>query len=405
MDNTVPMPLGDVAPTRAAGRATTGPLAGPAAAQPLAVSFTASGSEYFRIWIVNLGLTLITLGLYYPWAKVRKLRYFHLNTQVAGHAFDFHGQPRRMLRGYLLMALLLGLYTLAGEASALAAAVALGAIAVLLPALFRASQQFRMANTSWRGLRFGFTGGLRGAYVAFAPAVVPLLVLMLASPGVDAEGRAIGGSGILAGVSMLAVVLVAPWSWWLLKRYQHGHYALGRRRTTMSAGLGSFYGVSLQLLGIVLVVGLLASGAMFAGLRTVAQASPRGVPTGGALVVTLLVVLAAYAIFFCVVRTFAMSRMQNLVWSSTAAAPLLRFESRLRFLPLAGLTLKNLLLTALTLGLYWPFAAVATARMRLEAVSVHMPRGADHFVASAGGGTQDAAGEAAGDLFGIDVGL
>ena len=40
------------------------------------LGFTASGSEYFRIWIVNLLLTLGTLGLYYPWARVRKLRYF-----------------------------------------------------------------------------------------------------------------------------------------------------------------------------------------------------------------------------------------------------------------------------------------------------------------------------------------
>ncbi len=37
----------------------------------MAIRFTASGSEYFRIWIVNLLLTVLTLSLYYPWAKVR----------------------------------------------------------------------------------------------------------------------------------------------------------------------------------------------------------------------------------------------------------------------------------------------------------------------------------------------
>jgi Bacterial protein of unknown function (DUF898) len=40
----------------------------------LDVRFTGSGSEYFRIWIVNLLLMLVTLSLYYPWAKVRRLR-------------------------------------------------------------------------------------------------------------------------------------------------------------------------------------------------------------------------------------------------------------------------------------------------------------------------------------------
>ena len=32
--------------------------------------FTGSGSEFFRIWITNLLLTICTLGLYSAWAKV-----------------------------------------------------------------------------------------------------------------------------------------------------------------------------------------------------------------------------------------------------------------------------------------------------------------------------------------------
>ncbi len=75
-------------------------------AESLPVRFTASGSEYFRIWISNLLLTLLTLGLYLPWAKVRKPRYFYGNTWVGDHAFDFHGDPKRMLRGTLLVGLM-----------------------------------------------------------------------------------------------------------------------------------------------------------------------------------------------------------------------------------------------------------------------------------------------------------
>ena len=48
----------------------------------LPIEFTSSGSEYFRIWIVNLLLMFVTFGIYYPWAKVRRLRCFHANTQV-----------------------------------------------------------------------------------------------------------------------------------------------------------------------------------------------------------------------------------------------------------------------------------------------------------------------------------
>ncbi|MFT6387486.1 MAG: hypothetical protein ACJAUP_000857 [Cellvibrionaceae bacterium] len=39
--------------------------------------FEGKGFEYFKIWMVNILLTIVTLGLYYPWAKVRHLRYFY----------------------------------------------------------------------------------------------------------------------------------------------------------------------------------------------------------------------------------------------------------------------------------------------------------------------------------------
>jgi len=43
---------------------------------PLALRFTGRGTEYFGIWIVNLLLTIITLGIYSAGAKVRRLQYF-----------------------------------------------------------------------------------------------------------------------------------------------------------------------------------------------------------------------------------------------------------------------------------------------------------------------------------------
>jgi uncharacterized membrane protein YjgN (DUF898 family) len=59
--------------------------------------FRGSGAEYFRIWIVNLLLTIVTLGIYSAWAKVRRLRYFYGNTYLDGHSFEFHGRPLAIL--------------------------------------------------------------------------------------------------------------------------------------------------------------------------------------------------------------------------------------------------------------------------------------------------------------------
>ena len=55
--------------------------------------FWGSGGEYFRIWIVNVALTLATLGIYSPWAKVRNNRYIYGNTTVADGHFDYHADP------------------------------------------------------------------------------------------------------------------------------------------------------------------------------------------------------------------------------------------------------------------------------------------------------------------------
>ena len=64
----------------------------------LKFEFTGSGSEYFRIWIVNTLLTVVTLGIYSAWAKVRRLRYFYGSTQLAGSTFEYHGQGQRQQR-------------------------------------------------------------------------------------------------------------------------------------------------------------------------------------------------------------------------------------------------------------------------------------------------------------------
>jgi uncharacterized membrane protein YjgN (DUF898 family) len=55
---------------------------------PEQLRFTGSGAEYFGIWIVNLVLTIVTVGIYSAWAKVRRLQYFYRHTELAASSFD-----------------------------------------------------------------------------------------------------------------------------------------------------------------------------------------------------------------------------------------------------------------------------------------------------------------------------
>jgi len=130
----------------------------------------------------------------------------------------------------------------------------------------------------------------------------------------------------------------------------------------------------------------------------------KGPPSGAAVAGITAVILVFYGLLFSLVQPFFTARLQNLVWGHTQS-PRVRFTSGLKARALCWLTAKNLLLTVITLGLYRPFAAVHTARLRLEAVRVHAFGDVDQWLAGSAGTAGDASGDAAGDLLGVDIGL
>lgn len=400
--------MNDTTPAATAADSWATPSPAPAVHE-LPLRFVGSGSEYFRIWIVNLLLTLVTLGLYYPFAKVRRLRYFHGATEVGGAPLSFHADPWKMFRGYVLVALMLAAYTGAGQFSATAGAIAFLIVAALWPALWHSSMRFRLANTGWRGLRFRYTGTRASAYAVMA---VPLGVAMLfvlgallvqpESPPVPPSGEEVPPSAsevfaaVAPGVVMLALL---PLFFWLLKRLQHSNYALGPERTGFTAPLGPFYRLAFTA-GLVGIVVAFAIGIVSA----IVVAALRSLGIDGVLWLTVVAMVLGYLVVFALVGGYWTARLQNLAWGRTASARL-RFKSSLRARSLAGLWFRNTLLVLLTLGLYFPFAQVASARLRLEAITVVSEVDPDEFAASAAQADEAAAGDAAGDLLGLDIGL
>jgi uncharacterized membrane protein YjgN (DUF898 family) len=378
------------------------PPDGPAVvARQLAIRFTGSGSEYFRIWIVNLLLVLVTFTLYYPWAKARRLRYFHGNTLVDGTPLAFHGNPRTMFRGYLLVGVLFVLYSMAGQFSVTAGLLALVLVAAIAPALLRASMRFRLANTSWRGMRFVFSGSTGDAYRALLPLFVTAVLFVFAVHWAAQFGKVpVWLVSLMVGVSLLTVAML-PWLLWRLKRYQHVNYGLASLQTGFKATIGGFYALVFKTMAwsVLVVLTAIVAGIGLAWLS-------RGGSIDVLLQMTfmsmlpLLVVLCAYV----VAKTSFTAGLQNLVWTKTGNRSM-RFISQVRFSRLFLLTCKNWLLMLLTLGLYWPFAAVATTRMRLEAVSIKTRQNPASLVSLLQASDVDASGDAAGDLLDIDIGL
>lgn len=118
--------------------------------------FSGNARDYFRIWIVNLLLTTLTLGIYSAWAKVRRRRYIYGHTALRSRRFDFHANPVAILRGRIIAVLLL-LMVLATQVYQPVFTPFAGTLAaVIIPWLIVRSRMFNMRYTSYSNIRFGF---------------------------------------------------------------------------------------------------------------------------------------------------------------------------------------------------------------------------------------------------------
>lgn len=380
------------------------------------VQFTGDGSSYFGIWIVNLLLTIVTLGLYSPWAKVRRLRYFYRNTLVDGSPFEFHGSPIAILKGRILGLLLLVAYSQSAKFSVFLWGAVVILLLVAAPWMAWKSLRFRLINTSYRGVRFGFDGSLAQSYSAFAPVIV--MFLLPAFFGIFLSLHARNGPPSPGVVFLFLPILLIetalfPWLYLRIKRYQHAHAQFGASSFAFSGTVPDAYGLALMVLGIGLLaaiagvvmgflagflLGMVASSTsltalLLAGASASAGANKVFAIFGGSLV-GYLILLSVFPL--------ASALTQNFVWGRTSLESE-SFVSEVDPFVLWGIQAVNVVLLIVTLGLYWPYAVVRTTRYRLSCVGW---RGDSTAIA---GRPKDVAvgatGEEAMEMFGFDLAL
>lgn len=133
--------------------------------QSYRLEFFGKGSDYFAIMIVNWLLTLITLGLYYPWARAKRLRYVYGQTSLNNERFHFAGTGEEMFRGFIkiilfYIAILVSFMLLLAliKSPELAGLFLYLAIFAIIPFAIHGSFRYRMSRTSYRGIRFGYRG-------------------------------------------------------------------------------------------------------------------------------------------------------------------------------------------------------------------------------------------------------
>ncbi len=335
--------------------------------------FTGSGREYFKIWIVNLLLTIATLGIYSAWAKVRRNQYFYRNTYLAGASFDYHASPVVILKGRLVALVLFTAYSQSIKISMNLYFIALAALMAILPWLIQRSLRFKLHNSSYRGLRFRFAGSVGGAYKVFL--LWPILTLM-------------------------TLYMLVPFAHQRMKRYQHNNSLFGQTSFSFHADTGGFYIIYFITFAFMVGLGVLA-GVGFAGLG---WSGMGGFATAPKKILVLVAMIYGLIILFALfIGPYFSSRIQNLIWNKTRLGDY-QFNSHLQARTLLFIYTTNVLGIILTLGLYKPFASIRLLKYRLECLNVEIEGDLQTFVANQESDIS-ATGEGAADIFDIDISL
>lgn len=342
--------MGEAGAGDSAGDDTAAPAVAGAEGKPMPFRFEGNGGEYFKIWIVNVLLSIVTLGIYSAWAKVRNHRYFYSNTHIGEHSFEYLADPITILKGRIVAAVFLAGYILSGNFMPMLQIAFMLVFIVALPWLVCKSMSFRNRNTAFRNIRFGFDGTYGGAFKAFV--LWPFL-------------------------GALSIGLLMPYAIFRQKQFIVEHSRYGTTAFEPAFQPGKFYEIFLAAFGLMLV-------AIFAGI----------IPVIGPLF-TLGLYLFVFA--FVTVRTI------NLIYNqSTLQAH--GFNSRLEVGRLAWIYLSNWFLTAITLGLALPWAKVRLANYHAECLTLMANGSIDEFVA-AEEKSVSSLGEEIGDAFDMDIGL
>lgn len=367
-----------------------------------AFEFRGRAGEFFRIWIVNVVLTVLTLGIYAAWAKVRTRRYFYGNTLLDGKPFDFTANPIAILKGNLIFGGLFILYTIAGAVFPPLALAVMLLIAALAPWLIHKAMRFRAHHTMHRNVRFGFRGTTGEAYAVFFG--WPILVA-------------------------LTLGILGPYVQFRQRKYFLGHLGWGKAEAAMRGTAGFFYKTFLKIVGMFVLLAVVASlliptwniwvlqvrerqgEAPAAQVESNVPAEPdetdptverKKLPPG--MQAVFFVAILSFYLFFYFIFVYYQVRTQNYCLNTTQWGEVGRLESRVRVRDLMWLYFSNGLAVLLSLGLLIPWVKIRMARYRAQRTTFLCAGSLD--AVTAGVAIEESAmGDAGADVFDFDIGF
>ncbi|MBX9925171.1 MAG: DUF898 domain-containing protein [Hyphomicrobiaceae bacterium] len=291
--------------------------------------------------LLNLGLNILTLGLYQFWGRVEVRKRIWAAVRLGGEPLSYSGTGPELFRGFLMALTVIGipallfplvLFVAIGNSGLSIAQVVLYVVFAFLFgwAVWRA-QRYRLSRTSWRGIRLSLDGsGLGYAWASFwTMALIPI-----------------------------TLGWIVPWRSTMLQGRLIGGMALGDRRFEFAASTGPLYWrylvvwlVNLMLIALSLVI-LAAAGGTVTGLSKNAAAAR----SAFVLVPGLLLLFLIYGLTSAWYRAAQFNHFAR----STRLGDT-RFDGRMSGWGLFGLTFSNWLLIVGSLGILLPVAQTRNA--------------------------------------------
>ena len=359
-------------------------------------SFTGRGGEYFKIWIVNILLSIITLYIYSAWAKVRTRRYFAGNTVLDNSSFDYHATGMQILLGRIIAVVLLIAVTFGGTISPFISIGAVVILALLLPWAMWRSTKFNMRMTSFRNVRFGFDGKLGPMYMyLLIMPFIPILVAAAVAGALYMVGVQTAHLSVVIGVGVIAMYLMYPWVHKRLANYMLRNYRYGTAKFSGELSTGRFYAIYLKAIGLSLLVyiALLLIGGALAFLLQMTGLlnssfledmfkNPAQIGHLGTVLAVVLVGFVYLLLFFLgtLISSYFRSRLREHLYVNGVVDQRVDPESTVTARGLWWVSITNILILIVTLGFGYPWTKVRMARYMAENTAVYAQDSLDNFV-------------------------
>ncbi|MDP2714445.1 YjgN family protein [Rheinheimera sp.] len=339
------------------------------------VAFSGQAGEFFGIWIVNLLLSIVTLGIYSAWAKVRTNQYFYGHTSIENQSFRYLASPIQILKGRIIAVIIFALFFVLSAVSPIFAVVLALAFLIASPWLIVQSLKFNMRMTSYRNVRFAFNGDYAGAFKHFV--LLPVL-------------------------AVFTLYLAMPWVLKRIDQFVYGNISYGGKQFQANTETGNYYIAALVAIAAVICVGIAFS--IISALVIGATAFGTQSSLDGVLGVTGFLIFVMYFLMLTLSGAIYQTMIRNHLFERTELPQIVQFKSEARVMPFLWLTITNLLAIICTLGLAYPWARIRKASYFAGVTTVAVYPQADSLVDQAQQ-SSSAFGEEAAGLFDIDVSL